>query len=184
MRIHSRWITVGVAAGLLTLVGASLASPQQPQAADTARETGAVTPTDTLSRPGMTADSGSVSKQGAEGFQYTGPATDTALKARPGVQTGQRRDSSRPMATSDTLTAPTRSVSKQGAQAYRYNGAPSDTALHARPGTQTGPATTHSGKALRPHRKPHRAAPDSTRSGADSARGRTDSTRSRADGTP
>jgi hypothetical protein len=167
MRIHSRWITVGVAAALLTLVGVSLATAQQPQAPDTARETGAVTPT---------ADNGSVSKQGAEGFQYTGPATDTALKARPGVQTGQRPDNSRPMGTSDTLTAPTRGVSKQGAQGYHYRGASSDTALHARPGTQTGPATTHSGKALRPPRQHYRAAPDSTRSRADSTRSRADST--------
>jgi hypothetical protein len=59
MAIHSRWITVGVATGLLALMGASLLHAQQPpqQRRDTL-QTGAVT------------------------------QADTALKAKPGLQTG------------------------------------------------------------------------------------------------
>jgi hypothetical protein len=154
MCIQLRWISLSAAASLLTLVGASMANAQQPQTRDTARETGALTPagTDTLSHPRVMQDTGSVSKRGAGGYHYVGPPTDTALKAQPGVQTGQRFDKPRPRSMYDTLTAPTGMVSKRGAQGYRYNGAPSDTALHARPGTQTGPHPRH-----------HRAAPDSTR---------------------
>jgi len=55
MRTHSQRITLGVAAGLLALIGASLLQaqqqPQQPR--DSVRETGAVMQTDTLNQPGM-----------------------------------------------------------------------------------------------------------------------------------
>ncbi len=37
----------------------------------------------------MTAPTGRVSKKGKKGYQYTGPPSDTALKAKPGVQTGE-----------------------------------------------------------------------------------------------
>jgi hypothetical protein len=70
MRIHSRWITLGVAAGLLALVGASLVDAQHPQSRDTAPETAAVTPTDTLVRPSLKTDTGSWAKQGAVGYRW------------------------------------------------------------------------------------------------------------------
>jgi hypothetical protein len=38
-------------------------------------------------------DTGEANKQGAGGYQYNGPASDTALKAKPGVQTGPRDSS-------------------------------------------------------------------------------------------
>lgn len=57
---HSRWITVGVASGLLALMGASLLrAQQQPQPRRDTLQTGAVTP------------------------------ADTALRAKPGTQTGR-----------------------------------------------------------------------------------------------
>jgi hypothetical protein len=40
------------------------------------------------SQPSGGADSGKANKEGAGGYQYNGPASDTALKAKPGVQTG------------------------------------------------------------------------------------------------
>jgi hypothetical protein len=40
------------------------------------------------SKPSGGADTGKANKQGAGGYQYNGPASDTALKAKPGVQTG------------------------------------------------------------------------------------------------
>jgi len=46
MAIHSRWITVGVATGLLALMGASLLHAQPQQRRDTL-QTGAVTQADT-----------------------------------------------------------------------------------------------------------------------------------------
>ena len=68
MRIHSRWITLGVAATLLALVGASLVDAQHPQLR-TAPETAAMTPTDTLIRPSLKTDTGSGSKRGAVGHR-------------------------------------------------------------------------------------------------------------------
>ena len=69
MRTHSRWITVGIAAGLLALVGASLLQAQQPQQQprDSARETGAVTSADTLNRLAAPSDS-TLQKQGRGGL--------------------------------------------------------------------------------------------------------------------
>ena len=74
MPIHSRWITVGVATGLLTLVGASLLHAQQEsQPRRDTLQTGAVTP------------------------------ADTALRAKPGLQTGPARgDTLRPIARDGT----------------------------------------------------------------------------------
>jgi hypothetical protein len=60
MPIHSRWITVGVATGLLALIGASLLhAQQQPQHPRDTLQTGAVM------------------------------QADTALKAAPGTRTGR-----------------------------------------------------------------------------------------------
>jgi hypothetical protein len=59
-------------------------------------------PSDT-SQPNAGADTGRVNKKGAGGYRYNGPASDTALKAKPGVQTGPK-DSARAGA-SDSGTA-------------------------------------------------------------------------------
>lgn len=75
MSIHSRWITVGVATGLLALMGASLLhAQQQPQQRRDTLQTGAVT------------------------------QADTALKAKPGLQTGPAMgDTLRPVRQDTTL---------------------------------------------------------------------------------
>jgi hypothetical protein len=59
-------------------------------------------PSDT-SQPGGAADTGKTNqKQGASGYQYQGPPTDTALKAKPGVQTGPTGADSGKAGVSDT----------------------------------------------------------------------------------
>jgi hypothetical protein len=75
MRIHSRWITLGIAAALLALVGASLVDAQHPQSRDTVPETAAVTPTDTLIRPSPKTDTASGSNQGAVGHRWDAEPT-------------------------------------------------------------------------------------------------------------
>jgi hypothetical protein len=60
------------------------------------------------------------------------PRADTALKAKPGVQTG-------PSADTGKANADTGKVNKDGASGYKYNGPSTDTALKAKPGVQTGP---------------------------------------------
>ena len=58
MRISSRLVTLGVAASLLALVGASLVDAQRVRSRS-APETAAVAPKDTLVRPGLQTDTGS-----------------------------------------------------------------------------------------------------------------------------
>jgi hypothetical protein len=70
MRIHSRWITLAVAASLLALVGASLVDAQHPQSRNTVPKTAAVTPTDTLIRPSLKTDTGSGVNRGAVGHRW------------------------------------------------------------------------------------------------------------------
>jgi hypothetical protein len=166
MRTHSQRITLGVAAGLLVLIGASLLQAQQ-QPRDSVRETGAVTQTDTVNQPGMGADTGKVSKPGAGGYRYTGPPTDTALKAKPGVQTGPARSDRGAAVAPDTTTAPG-SVNRKGAGGFRYTGAASDTALHAQPGTQTGRTAADTGKVKTTKHRRHHVVSDSTHTRSDS----------------
>jgi hypothetical protein len=64
-------------------------------------------------------------------------STDTALKAKPGLQTGQAASDTGGAGVTDTSTK-AHKHHKKGAKNYNYNGAPSDSALHAKPGTQTG----------------------------------------------
>jgi hypothetical protein len=118
MPIHSRWITVGVATGLLALIGASLLhAQQQPQQRRDTLQTGAVT------------------------------QADTALKAKPGLQTGPAMGDTLRPTRQDTTPAPPENVNK------------------AAPGTQTGRRAADSGKAK--WKKPRTGA-DSIRAGRDS----------------
>lgn len=76
----------------------------------------------------------------------SGASTDTALKAKPGLQTGAAAtDTGMSPTTSDTGGVSTTDTSatahkhhKKGAKGYQYHGAATDSALHAKPGTQTG----------------------------------------------
>jgi hypothetical protein len=155
MRIPSRCITLGAAAGLLALGAASVLAAQQQQPRDT-MQTGAVTQTDTLSQRGMATDTGKA-----------GIGADTALKAKPGLQTGRARGDTGTAGTTDTMTMPSKTIRKKGAKGYHHTGAPSDTALHARPGTQTGKTSADSGKMKHGH---HGAMADSASARPDSMR--------------
>lgn len=125
-------------------------------------------------RAGMAKDTVTASRPGAAEYQ---PRSDTALKAKPGLQTGRARGDTGGTVTSDTTTAPTGRVHNKGAHGYHYTGAPSDTALHARPGTQTGKTSTDTGKMKPRKHRHHLTATDSARSRADTAGTRPDSTR-------
>jgi hypothetical protein len=102
MPIPSRWITVGVATGLLALIGASLLhAQQQPQQRRDTLQTGAVT------------------------------QADTALKAKPGLQTGPAMGDTLRPTRQDTTPAPPENVNK------------------AAPGTQTGQTAADSARVKR-----------------------------------
>jgi hypothetical protein len=57
-------------------------------------------PSDTSQPSGGADTSKGNKKEGAGGYQYQGPPTDTTLKAKPGVQTGPSGDSARGMSDS------------------------------------------------------------------------------------
>jgi hypothetical protein len=131
------------------LGGASVLTAQEQQPRDSFTETGAISPdmtidttsqpaatTDTAAKPGATTDTSMTGVRSDTG--ETGMSTDTALKAKPGVQTGPARGDSSKVGAADTTAPPGGNVEKKGAEGYQHTGAPSDTALHAKPGTQTG----------------------------------------------
>ncbi len=155
MRIYSRCITLGATAGLLMLGGVSVLVAQQQEPRDTGTETGAVTATDTAAdttvQPSATRDTGGAGVSADTG--QSGLQTDSALKAKPGVQTGPAKGDTGTARATDTMTQPSGEVRKKGAKGYHHTGAPSDTALHAKPGTQTGKTSGDSAT----------APPDSTR---------------------
>jgi hypothetical protein len=85
MAIHSSFTKLVAVVGALSLAGASVARAQDTSAAarsDTSGYRGYQNQNDTAQagQQGGRSDSA--------GMKYTGPATDTALKAKPGVQTG------------------------------------------------------------------------------------------------
>jgi hypothetical protein len=125
-------------------------------------------------RAGMARDTETVSRPGAAGYQ---PRSDTALTAKPRLQTVQARGDTGGTGTSDTTTAPTGGVHKKGATGYHHTATPSDTALRTRPGMQAGKTSADTGKAKMGTHRRHRTATDSTRIRADSAGTRPDSTR-------
>jgi hypothetical protein len=86
MGIHSRWTSFSAAIGVLALCGVSTARAQDTSAAarrpDTSGYGGYQNKTDTAQAGQRNAPTDS------SGFKYTGPPTDTTLKAKPGAQTG------------------------------------------------------------------------------------------------
>jgi hypothetical protein len=125
-------------------------------------------------RAGMARDTGTVSRPRAAGYR---PPSDTALMAKPGLETGRVRSDTGSTAVSDTTTAPTGRGQKRGGTGYHRAGAPTDSALHARPGRPTGETSADTGKVKARKHRHHRAAVDSTRIRADSAAIRPDSAR-------
>ena len=161
MGTHLRFTPVLALIGMLTLGGAPAASAQ---------DTSAVR-SDTSGYQGYGADTlqRNSAGQADTGAQYHGPATDSALKAKPGVQTGpSAADSSKAGQTGATSQADT-VVCKDGSTSPRTgevclkhggidwtatnaalkargqapiqpgDSASADTALRAKPGVQTGP---------------------------------------------
>src|SRR6476660_9234407 len=82
MAIHSRRARMLALVGVLALGGASALQAQETTNAP--KDTSAAR-TDTSGYQGYRTDS---TRTDSSGFKYTGPATDTALKAKPGAQTG------------------------------------------------------------------------------------------------
>jgi hypothetical protein len=93
MAIHSRFTRILAVIGAVTLSGASAVRAQEPTNAPP-NDTSAAARSDTSGYSGYqnrtdTAQAGQGNVQtDSSGFKYTGPPTDTALKAKPGAQTG------------------------------------------------------------------------------------------------
>lgn len=93
MSIHSRCRGLGALVAMLALGAAPKLLAQDTTAAqrDSSAYQGYQPQTDTA-QPAVPdtgkADTANVNKQGAEGYKYHGAPSDTALKAKPGVQTG------------------------------------------------------------------------------------------------
>jgi len=93
--------------------------------------------------PSAVSPNPSSSATAADPNASSGMSTDTALKAKPGLQTGAAVSDTGGVSTTDT-TATGKKHHKKGAGGYQYHGASSDSALHAKPGTQTGKTATDS----------------------------------------
>jgi hypothetical protein len=95
MAIHFRPTPLLAMIGLLTLGGASAARAQDTSAA-TRSDTSGYQPyqnrTDSTRTDSAKAGQDST-RTDSSGFKYTGPPTDTTLKAAPGAQTGPSKDS-------------------------------------------------------------------------------------------
>ena len=79
MAIHSRFTRTVAVVGVLALGGATVARAQDTSAARRA---------DTSGYKAYDSTRTDTTKTDSSGFKYTGPTTDTTLKAQPGVQTG------------------------------------------------------------------------------------------------
>jgi hypothetical protein len=110
MAIHFRPTPLLAMLGMLTLGVASAARAQ---------DTSAVARTDTSGyQPYNRTDSTQAGKDttstDSSGFKYTGPPTDTTLKAAPGAQTGPSKDSSSAAAAPSGMSAADSVVCKDG----------------------------------------------------------------------
>ena len=159
MANHSRYLVVCATAGLLALAGASVLSAQQ-QPRDTL-QTGAVTPNDSMTPPAV-----------KDSMKPPAVKADTALRAKPGLQTGPAMNDTTTRMPTDTAKPPAGRVDSKNPSGFQYHGPPSDTALHARPGTQTGKTLGDSTKTTRKkhHRWHKKATSDTTKSQSDTTR--------------
>jgi len=169
MGIHIRQTRTIAVVGVLALGGASVVAAQDTSSAtrqDTSGYQQSGSQTDTMQAGGARSGMSDTSQ-----YKYHGAPSDTALKAKPGVQTGPTADSSQ-MGNQDTSsykssggqdTSSYKSsgnqadtsgrVTKTGRSGFKYHGPGSDTALDAKAGTQTGPAPGDTG---RMHHRRHR----------------------------
>ena len=91
MAIHFRPTPLVAMIGLLTLGGASAARAQDTSAAARSDTSGYQ---QYENRTDSTQAAKDTTSTDSSGFKYTGPSTDTTLKAAPGAQTGPSKDSS------------------------------------------------------------------------------------------
>lgn len=158
MRIHFRRTPMFAVVGVLALGAASVAAAQDTTAAarqDTSGYQQSPNQTDTSQAGAARSDT--------SGYKYNGAASDTALKAKPGVQTGPTAaDSGRMGGAQDTSsgrqqdtsaykssgnqTDTSGQVNRTDNSGYKYHGAATDTTLKAEPGVQTGPTAGDSGR--------------------------------------
>ena len=154
MTVHSRLTPFLAVIGALALGGASVARAQDTSAAaqsDTSGYRGYQNRTDT-------AQAGQANtRTDSSGFKYTGPSTDTTLKAKPGAQTGPTAGDTgtaagKTAAAADTVACKDGSNAAKGKQACAEHGgvdwAATRAALKARGKTlhQTGADTGAAGK--------------------------------------
>ena len=123
MAIHSRTLAV---VGVLVLGGASAARAQQPTNAPKT-DTSATARSDTSGYRGYqnATDTAQVGQPTADstGFKYTGPPTDTTLKAKPGAQTGPTAgDTAAAARTAGAAGAADTVVCKDGSNAAKLKG--------------------------------------------------------------
>jgi hypothetical protein len=110
MRINTRPAIVAVALGLLAAGGARVVGAQQPSASPT--DTGTVSQQKDTAVAAKPSKSHKGTKKGAHGYRHTGAPADTALRAKPGPQTGPSRSDSNQSSPSDTMTQPSGQTSQ------------------------------------------------------------------------
>jgi len=165
MTVHPRLTPFLAVIGALALGGASVARAQETTNAPP-KDTSAAAQSDTSgygsyqNRTDTTQVGQANTRTDSSGFKYTGPATDTTLKAKPGAQTGPTAGDSgnaagKATAAADTVACKDGSNAAKAKQACAEHGgvdwAATRAAMKARgktlqPGTQTGADTGAAGK--------------------------------------
>lgn len=144
MRINTRPTIVAVALGLLAAGGARLVgAQQQPSASPT--DTGTVSQQKDTAVAAKPSKSHKATKKGAHGYRHNGAASDTALRAKPGTQTGpSRSDSTRP-SPADTVMQPSGQTAQDTSLSAHTSGSmetgqvvPADTSTYAPPRSDSG----------------------------------------------
>jgi len=130
MRINTRPTIVAVALGLLAAGGARVVgAQQQPSASPT--DTGTVSQqkdTAVVAKPSKTHKA---TKKGAHRYRHTGAASDTALRAKPGLQTG-------PTSRDTSLSADTSFSADTSSGVETGQVVPADTSTYAPPRSDSG----------------------------------------------
>ena len=124
MAIHFRPTPVLAMIGVLALAGASVARAQDTSAAARS-DTSGYQPYQNRADSNRTdsAQAGKDTTRGdSSGFKYTGPPTDTTLKAQPGAQTGPSATDSGSAAAPSGMNAADSVVCKDGSNALNQGG--------------------------------------------------------------
>jgi hypothetical protein len=160
MASHTRFTPILAVVSAFALAGASVARAQDTSAAARTDTAGAAVRQDTSgyggyrNRTDTTANAGQQNAQtDTSKFKYTGPPTDTTLKAKPGAQTGPAADSGKAAgAAAFVCKDGSNAVSKRGCKAHGGVDKAATAAAKKARGEMTGAAAESTG-----------AAPDTTR---------------------